>query len=178
MSGLTDSLAPIWLPIGPTGARVTIDNTDNEVCLGNRWTVLFLDTILVASGTSIITMTTNSEKVSRVVMSLESDGAGIWQLSEGAIITGGTVITAYNNHRKINTACNSVMIVNPIVSTVGTVLGTHDIGTSTGGASKSGGDAGFNPWIFKQNTTYMLKFTAVASNTIVNQGLYFYEGDV
>lgn len=168
-----------FLPVSKCGARITIDNLNEEIHKGNRYTCLFLETIASTAGTSIIALTTNSEKELHLVFSLESDKAGEWQLSEGAVVSAGTAITAYNNDRKSTNTCDCVIVANPTVATVGTILGYHIIGSTTGGASKSGGSAvANNEWIAKQNTTYLLKFTAAAPSAKTVQGLYFYEGEV
>jgi hypothetical protein len=175
---LTSSYPGTWLPLSPTGARVIIDAAENEVSLGNRYTCLFYDTTGVTGATSIVNIRTNALKEIRLTVSIDTFGAGVWRMTEDSVVSGGTALVAYNNNRKSDNICDVTIIGNPTVATIGTVIGYHVIGAATGGASKSGGNAGTNPWILKQDTNYMFTFTAIGPTIQVVQGLYFFEGEV
>jgi len=112
------------------GYRLCIDQEDNEITVGNRFS---------------------------------------------ALVSGGTVLTAFNNNRNSATVSDAIIIGDPTATTVGTFIGSHVIGSTTGGASKSGGTSSVNKYQLKQNTTYLLKFIADADNTRVTQSIFWRE---
>ena len=88
-------------------------------------------------------------------------GNAIGYLYEGATATGGTAMTSVNLNRTSTSTSNSAAILNPSVSSTGTLLGTYIL---IGGVKKkaTGGDISSASFILKPLTTYLLRMTNVS----------------
>jgi hypothetical protein len=88
-------------------------------------------------------------------------GNAIGYLYEGATATGGTALTSVNLNRTSTSTSNSAAILNPSVSSTGTLLGTYIL---IGGVKKkaTGGDISSASFILKPLTTYLLRMTNVS----------------
>jgi hypothetical protein len=162
-------------PISNDGYRLVEDQSDYEIILGHRYSTFYSTTISGSIGTNILAITTNSIKICEAWFSIEVDKAGLYELYEGAVISSGSVLTLFNNNRNSSNVADCTVVGNPNVSTVGTFIGAHVIGSATGGTSKSGGSSTTNKYQLKYNTTYILRFTADVSSTRVTQGIYWRE---
>lgn len=81
-------------------------------------------------------------------------------LYENAVVTGGTSITALNKNRDSIVASQSVALLNPTVTTLGTpILSQILIGGE--GKKAGGGDVGSSDLILKPLTTYLFRLTNV-----------------
>lgn len=175
---LNQTAFPFW-PIGDHGERVSIDWIDEHGCNGTRFTCLDYRTGVHATTLSSIALTTDATTETIMTVSLETTKAGVWRFSEGATVSGGSVLSVFNNNRVLGNGHSCVISGNVVVTTVGTVIGYHVIGSSTGGASKSGGaSAERNPWTLKPSTTYLLTFQPTADDCAVVQGIFFVEREV
>lgn len=176
--GIGDSYPGQWLPIGKNGERIIVDTTIEEVFEGNKYTALTYGTIS-ASAYSILTLTAATDKETIIDFGVDANKPGVWRLSENAVVSGATTITAYNNNRRSTNTYGSVVKQGGEIVTVGTVLGYHVIGSATGGAAKSGGSsANRNPWVLATGKTYMITYQAESSDTQVVQGFYITEGEL
>ena len=81
-------------------------------------------------------------------------------LYESATVTGGTAGTAVNLNRVSTNTSNSAILVNPTVTSVGTLLGKYIIIGGTG-KKAAGGDMAGSQLIMKPLTTYLLRLTNV-----------------
>lgn len=167
----------LFFPMTHDGYRMVEDQNDYEIYLGNRYSVFTSETVASTSGTSIIAITSNDLKICEAWFSIETDKSGLYELYEGAIVSAGSALTAINNNRNSASTADCSVVHNPSVATVGTFIGAHIIGSTTGGASKSGGSSSVNKYQLKFNTTYILKFTADVDNTRATQGVYWRETD-
>ena len=79
---------------------------------------------------------------------------------ENATVTGGTSGTAVNLNRNSTNASNSAILVNPTVTSTGTMLGKYIIMGGTG-KKAAGGDMAGASLIAKPLTTYLLRLTNV-----------------
>ncbi len=153
------------------------DQNDYEIALGHRFSAFYSTTIAGTTGTSIVAITTNAEKTCEAWFSIEVDKAVLYELYEGAEVSAGSALTAFNNNRNSTLTADCTIVGNPSVATSGTFIGAHIIGSTTGGASKSGGSSSTNKYQLKLDTTYILRFTADADNTRATQGIYWRECD-
>jgi hypothetical protein len=81
-------------------------------------------------------------------------------LYEGAVVTGGTAITALNKNRNSLITSQSAALSNPTVTTLGTpILSQILIGGE--GKKAGGGDVGSSDLILKPLTTYLFRLTNV-----------------
>jgi len=161
----------------PDGYRMVEDQNDYEIALGHRYCAFYSATVAGSSGTNIVAMVTNAEKICEAWFSIETDKAGLYELYEGAVVSAGSALTAVNNNRNSTNTADCLIYGNPSVATAGTFVGAHVIGSTTGGASKSGGSSSTNKYQLKLDTTYILRFTTDSDNTRVTQGVYWRECD-
>ena len=165
-----------FCPTSPDGGyRLVEDMEDYEINVGHRFSAFWRSTIAGTVGTNILAITANDLKDTYAWFSVETDKAGMYELYEGAVISGGTVITAFNNNRDSTIIADATVVGNPTVATVGTFIGSHVIGSVTGGASKSGGTSHVNKYKLRKNTAYLLKFIADDATTRVTQSAFWRE---
>jgi hypothetical protein len=88
-------------------------------------------------------------------------GNAMGYLYEGATTTGGTALTDVNLNRNSLIASNAAAVLNPTISSTGTMLGSFLI---IGGEKKkaSGGDMSTASLILKPLTNYLLRLTNVS----------------
>jgi hypothetical protein len=165
----------LFFPVTNDGYRTVKDYETYEVVLGKRYSAFYYTTIASATGTNIVAMVTNEIKLVEAWFSIEVDKPGLYELYEDAVISSGSALTSFNNNRNSSDSADCTVYGNPTVSTVGTFIGAHIIGSLTGGASKSGGNSATNKYILKKNATYIVKFIADDANTRVTQGIYWRE---
>jgi hypothetical protein len=81
-------------------------------------------------------------------------------LYEGAVVTGGTAVTAVNKNRDSANTSQSAILVGPTVTSLGTmILGQILIGGS--GKKAGGGDLGSSDLILNDLTTYLFRLTNI-----------------
>jgi hypothetical protein len=105
---------------------------------------------------------------------------GLLTFSEAPTTTAdGTGITSFNNDRNSSNTATMVAFKDPIVTGIGTTMGTFVIGTD--GAAPTGDRGGENDirkqFILKQSEDYLLRFTALSNDTRVSLELEFWETD-
>jgi hypothetical protein len=174
--GILDSNAPKWLPLDDrSGARVCIEYPHHEIHEGNFFTVAYSKTINSGSVTSImITTSALSAGVVHFIAQVEASLAGTWIFAESTSASVGSALTAYNNNRLSSNTSGTVIVGSPTITTTGTTLETHVVGTDapstrTGGSSDSRGE-----WILAASTSYIVHFTSSAASNATNLVLSFY----
>ena len=85
-------------------------------------------------------------------------GNAIGYLYEGASVSGGTSLPIIQRNRASTLLSKGVAIVNPTVSSLGTLL-IQEILTGGVGKKGAGGEAGGNNLILKGLTTYLFRLT-------------------
>ena len=88
-------------------------------------------------------------------------GNAMGYLYEGTTTTGGTALTGINLNRNSTNVSNSAAVLNPTISSTGTLLGSFLI---IGGVKKkaSGGDMSTASLVLKPLTNYLLRLTNVS----------------
>jgi hypothetical protein len=158
--------------IANKGYSLVEDYNDYEIILGHRFSAFYRQTLSASANTSIVAITSNSIRNSCLWVSVEVDKAGMY---ESAIVSSGSAITAINNNRQLNTTADCILVANPTIATVGTFIGSHVIGSATGGASKSGGSTNVNKYLMKKDTTYLFSFVADTTVTRVTHSIFWDE---
>lgn len=79
---------------------------------------------------------------------------------EGATSTGGTTFTPINRNRNYTTASEVAMVINPTVTTTGTLLDAQFLPGGVGKKS-GGGDAQSLEFVLKPLTNYLIRMTNV-----------------
>jgi hypothetical protein len=157
------------------GYLLTQDYNDNEIGLGHRYSSFFAETLAASTNTSITTITSDATKSSLLWISVDTDKPGLYEFYENAIVGAGTAMSAINNNRQLNITATSVLVANPAITTVGTFIGSHIIGSTTGGSTKSGGSSNVNKYLMKKSTTYLMRFTTDISTCRVTHGIFWDE---
>lgn len=104
---------------------------------------------------------------------------GLIELYENpTLLAAGTQGTPRNSNRNSASTATATVFYDSTTqppNNDGTLLEVHFVGVS-GGAAKSGGSVeARHEWILKQNTTYLVKFTATADNTAYTGHFHWYE---
>jgi hypothetical protein len=178
--GLLDSNAPTWLPVDPiSGNRLIIEPVHGAIHDGVHFTANHSKTLGSASTLSMMMTTpaTATSKYVHFVCGVECTKAATWTLSECSA-SAGSAYTAYNNNRNSSTTDPTTIVLNPTITTYGTILETHVIGTSGNPTSVSGGSVEQrNEWLLKPATQYLVNVTtyAASSDTVITMPYYYRE---
>ena len=92
-----------------------------------------------------------------------SNGNALVYLYEGSVVSGGTSLPIINRNRASTVASQGVAIVNPTVSSLGTVI-SQEILTAGVGKKGGGSEVGGNNLILKGLTTYLFRLTNADAN--------------
>jgi len=87
-----------------------------------------------------------------------SSGNAIGYLYEGSVVSGGTSLPIVNRNRASTILSKGVAIVNPTITSLGTLV-LQEILTGGLGKKGAGGEAGGNNLILKGLTTYLFRLT-------------------
>jgi hypothetical protein len=87
-----------------------------------------------------------------------SSGNAIGYLYEGSVVSGGTPLTIIKRNRASTIASKGVAIVNPTITSLGTLV-VQEILTGGLGKKGAGGEAGGDNLILKGLTTYLFRLT-------------------
>lgn len=102
-------------------------------------------------------------------------GDAMGYLYENATVSGGTSLTPVNVNRTSTNTSNSAVLLNPTVSSTGTLLGQYLL---VGGTKKkaTGGDISSAAFVLKPLTTYLLRMTNVSGSAQAAQiDVFWYE---
>lgn len=165
--GIVDSYPGKWLPIDDyTGARVDIDVVHSQIHNGKHYTTVYSKALSAGSNLAVaITTPTAGTGYVHFVAGVDSNLSGTWYFTEGASISAGSTLTAYNNNRISTSTAGTVTVGTPTVTTYGTVIETHVVGTNTTPSQTGGGTKSRNEYILATASTYMVYFTANATST-------------
>jgi hypothetical protein len=87
-----------------------------------------------------------------------SSGNAIGYLYEGSVVSGGTSLPIVNRNRASTITSKGVAIVNPTITSLGTLV-LQEILTGGVGKKGAGGEAGGDNLILKGLTTYLFRLT-------------------
>jgi hypothetical protein len=178
--GVIDSYPEKWLPVDPiSGNRLIIEPEHGAIHDGVHFTLDYYKELVSVGSTSTVMFTSPATATSQFihfVCGVEADKAIDWYLHEGTTASGGSAITAYNNHRT-STNTNPVTIVaNPIVTSNGTILEQHIAGSaSTPQSNTGGGVVARNEWLLKPATNYLIRVvgTVATTKSVINAPYYY-----
>jgi hypothetical protein len=168
------------LPQDPVSGNVRIIEPEHDVIhAGVHFTLDYYKLIGSVGSTSSVMITAPAlaeQKFIHFVCGVEADKAIDWYFYEDTSASGGSAITAYNNHRN-STNTNPVTIVaNPIITSNGTLLEQHIAGSaSTPQSNTGGGVIARNEWVLKPATNYMIIIvgTTATTKTVINAPYYY-----
>jgi hypothetical protein len=95
-----------------------------------------------------------------VTIAMESSGDADFFLYEGTVTTGGTSFTPVRRNRTIASTSDVAMVLNPTVTSLGTLINQQFV---TGGTGKkaSGGASGSLEYVLAPLTNYLFRLTNV-----------------
>lgn len=164
------------------GAWRCIDVVHDEIHEGEFYSYPFVIS-LGTSSTHVISITTPANKTLHYKNEkLDSSGEKIMiSLQEGATVTGGTTVSAYNHNRIHANVSSAVIKTGVTLSTAGITVSTAYIGggTGTGGSKTGGGLTSQNEMILKTATTYaiVIQNGGAGASTVVCTPSYYEEED-
>jgi hypothetical protein len=166
--GLLDSNAPQWLPIDPiSGNRKIIEPEHAAIHAGLHFTVSVLTTTSSYLTLGYTTPAASTKRRAHFVFSANTDKAAVISFSQDAVISGGTLIHAVNNNCESNMNNTGIWVADPVVTTIGTVLERHLIGSAGTGASRPGGNASArNEWYLCYGKTYLIQIACGSASTM------------
>jgi len=116
---------------------------------------------MLAAGASInIAVAWATGKTPHLIYEANCGGDAEVYMYENAVVTGGTSLTAFNRNRTSATTSASALLLNPTVTSTGTLLESQFI---AGGVGKKagGGDAYASEQVLNSLTTYLFRLTNV-----------------
>ena len=91
------------------------------------------------------------------------NGNAVGYMYEGSVVSGGTSLPIVNRNRASTLLSKGVAIVNPTVTSLGTVI-LQEILTGGVGKKGGGGEVGGNNLVLKGLTTYLFRLTNADTN--------------
>ena len=122
---------------------------------------IYPDSAKLASGASAdIVLAAAPGVTPHVTIAMESSGDADFFVYEGTVTTGGTSFTPVRRNRNIASTSDVAMVLNPTVTTLGTLINQQFI---TGGTGKkaSGGASGSLEYVLAPLTNYLFRLTNV-----------------
>ncbi len=169
-----------FLPVDKYGLRPSIDTVHKRIHDKIVFTATYTETITSGSASSILIAAPASVDI-HMTLDIEANNSGSWTWSKAPNATGGTIIVS-NNHDQSSTETDPLLGLitdSPTVTSVGTVLEYHIVGT-TGVGNSSGGGSGLirDEWLLDpaSPTKYLIQFTASANSSLA-YNVTFYQGD-
>lgn len=135
-------------------------NEHTRIHAGRVFAIDFLVSSLADNASATVAVTTGSDQYPHVAFLASLNGNYEALIYEGASITGGTPVTAYNHKRYSTNTFLSTCLHSPTVNATGTLINQMFIAggernQATGGSSGAFGDE----WILNQNLTYLFRIT-------------------
>ena len=122
---------------------------------------LYPDATKLAAGASIdIAIAWASGIKPHLVYDANCGGDAEIYLYENAVVTGGTTLSSFTRNRTIVTTSASAILLNPTVTSIGTLLEGEFIAGGTGKKS-GGGISGTTEQVLAPLTTYLFRLTNV-----------------
>ena len=120
---------------------------------------LYPDASKLAAGASVnIAMAFATGVKAHLAYDASCGGDAEMYLYENAVVSGGTTFTAVRRNRTIATASQSAILVNPTVTSVGTLLEERFIAGGVG-RKAGGGNTSVAEQVFSPLTTYLFRLT-------------------
>lgn len=175
--GLADSHPEQWLPVDYiSGNRLIIEPSHGAIHAGTHFTLTYNKIIGAGSVVSVMITTpaSSTSKYIHFVAGVEADKAATWTFSQCSASVG-SALTAYNNNLNSTSTSDTSIVANPTITTYGTILETHIIGTSGNPASVTGGGVEQrNEWLLVPSTQYLVNVTTVSASTNTTITIPFY----
>lgn len=122
---------------------------------------IYPDSAKLASGASAdIVLAAGPGTIAHMSVAMESSGDADFFIYEGVSTTGGTPFTPVRRNRNIASTSNVAMVLNPTITSLGTLINQQFITGGTGKKS-SGGSSGSLEYVLAPLTNYLIRLTNV-----------------
>ena len=136
------------LPQDPISGNVHIIEPEHgAIHAGSHYTVSVLTTTSSYLTLVYTTPSAGTNIRAHFIFAANTDNAGVMTFSKDAVVSGGTSLVVHNNNQRSTHNNAGIWLVDPVVTTAGTVLERHLIGVASQGPVSPGGRAGSrNEW--------------------------------
>jgi hypothetical protein len=172
-----------FLPQDQISGNVTIIEPEHAVIHdGTHFTLTRSKTLDSVGSVNTVMFTTPSAGTNiyfHFICAVEADKKVNWSLYQNASASAGSTLTAYNNNLNSEITNPATIVGNPTITTNGTVLETHIVGSASTPQSKTGGGANArNEWVLAASTSYLVAVTATEATTesIITMPFYYRYG--
>lgn len=122
---------------------------------------IYPDSAKLAAGASAdIVLAAAPGVTPHVTIAMESSGDADFFVYEGTVTTGGTSFTPVRRNRNIASTSDVAMVLNPTVTSLGTLINQQFVTGGTGKKS-SGGSSGSLEYVLAPLTNYLFRLTNV-----------------
>ena len=156
----------LFMPTGIHGGRITEDFAHQDLHNEKVWRASSFGTPGAGSTYTVMFVTPSvaTGKEISVVGSVSSNGPGILTFQQAPNATGGSAIIAYNGKMSSVLTADTVLTLDPTITSAGTIIETRFVGAA-GFKADTGGTTISDVWLMKQATKYMIQFTADGAST-------------
>jgi hypothetical protein len=169
---------PTPTPSAVETATVTIEWEHNEIHEGDAYSAQIYDADTdIATPKTFRVQAPNTTKRLHCVWSMSCGASGgLWELYEGPTVNAaGSAVTPVNRSRNSTNTATGAVFQDDTYSALGTLIWAEFVGAN-GAVFKAGGNArSDSEFILKQNTAYLMRFTATVDNTICTIRADWYE---
>jgi hypothetical protein len=160
-----------------TGAFESIEYEHHEIHSGSHFFVCGSGTFAADEQIEFQLTTPASPKEIHMVFNIQSTGAVVSSIYEGATVAAGDAVTAYNNNRNsTKTTALTLLQSDGVPSAAGTLISSAAFGVSGNPVSTRGGNTERNKeLILKFETTYRFLIESDSANNIISYCGEWYE---
>ena len=138
---------------------------------GRLFEVFYTSPSIASGGTFAVGVLTGTRQATYIPATISTSADSVTvELFEGAVVTGGTTLTAWNHNRNLSTVPTSTVKTAPTITTIGTLIAKSYIGGVSGNPQSRQGDmdSGGYKIMLKPNTQYVFRFTngSTAANVV------------
>ena len=148
-----------------TNATTVIDYSRYKTHVGDHFKAGYQDTDMTAGDKiEIVFVTPDTSTWAHWSLQAQATGSVVVQLFEGSVlVSNGAAITRLNRNRNSLNTSKTLAYHSPTITSDGTKLSEKWVGSEGWRSDISGSFASTNHFLLKQNTTYLLRLTALSS---------------
>jgi len=159
-----------------TEAAITINYEHHELHDGSHFFVQNYGTFAADGDIDFQVTTPNTTKWTHMLFEIDSTGATVFTIYEGAAVGTATAVTAQNSNRNGTTASTLAIQADGAVNTAGSAIYAKAFGyTNTPSKTGAGQTRAAYEIILKQNTTYRFFIESNSADNIISYGGFWYE---
>ncbi len=146
-------------------ALVGIDTVHSKIHEGNGYNAAAYEKLNAGSALTLFVTAPSGDIEAHIVLSVETDGPGLWTFSKLTDASGGTIITPANHYLQSANAASTETTYNALVTSTGTILDRGVIGAEGKFSLVGGDDNSREEWRLSGAEEVIVVFTADLSST-------------